>query len=68
MDFDRLWELLTIQDESVEIEAKKASEIGKSCQETISAFSNETGLGGGYLLLGIKSPQDSQNGVYEIEG
>ena len=68
MNFDQLWELLTTQDESTEIEAKKASEVGKSCWETISAFSNETGLGGGYLILGIKSPEDTEAGVYEIEG
>ena len=66
--FDELWELLTTQDESVEIEVKKASEVGKSCWQTISAFSNEPGLGGGYLVLGIKSPQDSDSGEYEIEG
>ena len=68
MNFDELWELLITQDESVEIEAKKASQVGKSCWETISAFSNEPGLGGGYLILGIISPQDSQTGEYEIEG
>ncbi|KYC36049.1 transcriptional regulator [Scytonema hofmannii PCC 7110] len=68
LTFDELWEFLTIQDESTEIEAKKASEVGKSCWETISAFANEPGLGGGYLLLGIKSPQDSNNNEYEIEG
>ncbi|BAZ36947.1 putative transcriptional regulator [Calothrix sp. NIES-4101] len=62
LSFDELWELLTTQDESVEIEAKKASEVGKSCWET------EPGLGGGYLLLGIKSPQDSNGNRYEIEG
>ena len=41
-------------DESHEIEAKRSeSEVGKSALETISAFSNEPGLGGGYLLLGV---------------
>jgi ATP-dependent DNA helicase RecG len=41
-------------DESHEIEAKRsASEVGKSALETISAFSNEPGLGGGYLLFGV---------------
>ncbi len=39
-------------DESVQIEAKKASEIGKSVQQTVCAFANEPGLGGGYMLLG----------------
>jgi len=68
LTFDELWELLTIQDESTEIEAKKASEVGKSCWETISAFSNEPSLGGGYLLLGIKSSEESDINKYEIEG
>jgi ATP-dependent DNA helicase RecG len=39
-------------DESVQIEAKKATESGKSIQQTVCAFTNEPGLGGGYLLLG----------------
>ena len=68
MNFDELWNLLITQDESLEIEVKKASQVGKSCWETISAFSNETGLGGGYLILGIRSSEDSKTGQYEIEG
>lgn len=66
--FDELWELLTSEDEGVEIEAKKGSEVGKSCWETISAFSNEPSLGGGYLILGIKSSEESDTNNYEIEG
>lgn len=68
LTFDELWELLTTEDEGVEIEAKKGSEVGKSCWDTISAFSNEPSLGGGYLLLGIKSPEESDINNYEIEG
>ncbi|MEC4817229.1 MAG: putative DNA binding domain-containing protein [Scytonema sp. PMC 1069.18] len=68
LTFDELWELLITEDEGVEIEAKKGSEVGKSCWETISAFSNEPSLGGGYLLLGIKSPEESDTNNYEIEG
>ncbi|MFN6488204.1 MULTISPECIES: helix-turn-helix domain-containing protein [unclassified Nostoc] len=55
LSFDDLWELLITEDEDVEIEAKKGSEVSKSCWETISAFSNQPSLGGGYLILGIKS-------------
>lgn len=41
-------------DESHDIEAKRSeSELGKSALETISAFANEPGLGGGYLLFGV---------------
>lgn len=68
LTFDELWELLITEDESVGIEAKKGSEVGKSCWETISAFSNGPSLGGGYLLLGIKSPEESDTKSYEIEG
>ncbi len=68
LTFDQLWELLTTQDESVEIEAKKGSGVGKSCLTTISAFANEPGLRGGYLILGVKAPEDSDSNQYEIEG
>jgi len=68
LTFDELWEILITEDEGVEIEAKKGSEVSKSCWETISAFANEPGLGGGYLLLGIKSPKESDTNNYEIEG
>jgi len=68
LTFDELWELLTVQDESQLIEAKYGSEVGKSCWETISAFANEPGMGGGYLLLGIQSPSNSPSGEYEIAG
>ena len=68
LTFDELWELLIIQDESTKIEAKKASGVGKSCWETISAFANEPGLGGGYLILGIQSAEDSNSNEYKIIG
>jgi ATP-dependent DNA helicase RecG len=41
-------------DESPGIEAKRGSEAGKSILESIIAFANEPGLGGGYLLLGVR--------------
>ncbi|MDH6061429.1 putative DNA binding domain-containing protein [Chrysosporum bergii ANA360D] len=65
---DELWDILITEDEGVKIEAKKGSEVSKSCWETISAFSNEPSLGGGYLILGIKSPNESKTNNYEIEG
>lgn len=40
-------------DEHPRIEAKRASELGRSAMESVSAFSNEPGLGGGHLLLGV---------------
>jgi len=47
-----LLEQLNQLDEHTRIEAKSAGEIGKSVLETICAFTNEPGLGGGWLLLG----------------
>ncbi len=44
---------LNASDESTRIEAKRAREMGKSILETVIAFANEPGLGGGYLLLGV---------------
>ena len=44
---------LNAVDESARIEAKRASDMGKSVRETVIAFANEPGLDGGYLLLGV---------------
>ena len=44
---------LNASDESPRIEAKRAREMGKSVMETVIAFANEPGLGGGHLLLGV---------------
>ena len=51
---------LNASDESPRIEAKRAREIGKSIMETVVAFANEPGLGGGYLLLGVESKVDAK--------
>jgi len=45
---------LNAVDESTRIEAKRASDLGKSVMETVIAFANEPGLDGGYLLLGVE--------------
>ena len=44
--------------EHTRIEAKRASDVGKSALETVCAFSNEPDLGGGHLLLGVAKEQD----------
>ena len=57
-NFDDFYTQLKIG-ESDQIEAKEAkNSVGKSVLETISAFSNEPGLGGGILLLGIKEENE----------
>jgi ATP-dependent DNA helicase RecG len=58
-----LFEELNLLDESVQIEAKKASESGKSVQQTVCAFANEPGLGGGYLLLGAEWQRNDKGDI-----
>jgi len=48
-----LFELLNEQDECPWIEAKGGSESSHSVMETVCSFSNEPGLGGGYILIGV---------------
>lgn len=66
--FDELWRRLNDLDETVQVEAKAGEQIGPSMLETISAFANEPGCGGGYLLLGIRRAEDSLFPTYDIMG
>ena len=60
---------LNAVDESNRIEAKRASDVGKSVMETVIAFANEPGLGGGYLLLGAEwALNDKGDTVYRPAG
>ncbi|MGM0553381.1 MAG: ATP-binding protein, partial [Pseudomonadota bacterium] len=54
-------------DESDRVEAKRASDIGESLMETVCAFANEPGLGGGWLLLGVEKASDAP-GDYRVCG
>ena len=63
-----LIESLNLLDENEHIEAKRASEAGKSILETICAFANEPGLGGGWLLLGVVREDQALFPAYEVEG
>lgn len=50
-----LWERLTEEGETVQLEAKEArGGIGDSIMQTVCAFANEPDLGGGYILLGVQ--------------
>ena len=63
-----LQELCSV-DESHHIEAKRAMQIDRSVMETVCAFANEPGLGGGYLLLGVVAEsQDLLGNAYVVEG
>lgn len=64
-----LFEELNAVDESTGIEAKRASELGKSVMQTVIAFANEPGLDGGYLLLGADwFVNDKGDTVYRAAG
>ncbi|KAE8236911.1 hypothetical protein A4X03_0g9282, partial [Tilletia caries] len=58
---------LRVLDEHPRIEAKRASQAGASIMQSICAFANEPGLGGGYLLLGIGEP-DATHAEFWVEG
>jgi ATP-dependent DNA helicase RecG len=65
---DLLQELQSI-DESHRIEAKQCTQIDRSIMETVCAFANEPGLGGGHLLLGVvRDPHDLFGTAYEVVG
>lgn len=63
-----LLESLNLLDEHERIEAKRASEVGKSVLETICAFANEPGLGGGWIALGVIREEMALFPSYEVEG
>lgn len=68
-EFDELFNLLLATDETDRIEAKEAHQsLGKSFLETVSAFCNEPGLGGGYILLGVAKNKDAREPRYIIRG
>ena len=69
LEFQELLGMLQNGDESERVEAKKATDkVGDSALETISAFSNEPGLGGGYLVLGLKKNESGSTPRYIVAG
>lgn len=63
-----LLEQLNTLDEHERVEAKRASEVGKSLLETVCAFANEPGLDGGWVLLGVVREEMALFPAYEVEG
>ena len=55
LTLDDLLVRLQNEDESLQVEAKRGSQIDKSILQTIVAFANEPDLGGGYLILGAEA-------------
>lgn len=68
MTAEELLERLNLLDENERIEAKAASDVGKSLLETVCAFANEPGLGGGWLLLGVTREELALFPAYEAQG
>ncbi len=63
-----LYKLLSESDECVWIEAKGESDSAQSLMESVCSFSNEPGLGGGYILLGIGEDTKALDNRFWIEG
>ncbi len=55
-------------DERPKIEAKAGSDSGRSILETVCAFANEPGMGGGWLLLGVVPEEQAFWPQYEVVG
>lgn len=69
LEFQELLGMLQNGDESVRVEAKQSKDkVGDSALETISAFCNEPGLNGGYLVLGLKKSESNSRPHYVVSG
>jgi ATP-dependent DNA helicase RecG len=68
MNLREILKNLRSSDELPNLEAKTASDLGKSILETVCAFANEPGLNGGYIALGIKKDQATLFPEYVLEG
>lgn len=64
-----LFDQLNDTDEVVTLEAKSVSgDLSRSLMETICSFSNEPGLGGGVILLGVAESETPDGPRYVVEG
>ncbi|MBP6356299.1 MAG: putative DNA binding domain-containing protein, partial [Paludibacter sp.] len=63
-----IFDILNEQDECTWIEAKGGSESSHSVMETVCSFSNEPGLGGGYIIMGIAIDTGSLFPQYKVVG
>ena len=66
--FQELFERLQAASEILPIEAKTGNEIGRSILQTVCAYANEPGLGGGYLLLGVAEEDNPLGQGYRVVG
>lgn len=63
-----LFEQLNSLDEHPRVDAKTSREVGESVMDTICAYANEPGLGGGYLLLGVCECEEATDRKYCVVG
>ncbi|QOJ27796.1 MAG: putative DNA binding domain-containing protein [Ignavibacteriales bacterium] len=63
-----LLDKLNLSDECSNTEAKRGTQIDRSIMETVCAFSNEPGLGGGTLLLGVDQNELPASPAYRVFG
>ncbi len=63
---EQLYQELLELGEQPRVEAKRASEVGASVMQSICAFANEPGLGGGWLLLGIGEPDEEHDNYWVV--
>src|SRR5438132_463359 len=68
MRAEELFDQLNSLDESSRLEAKRGEQAGRSILETICAFSNEPGLGGGTILVGVARAENALWPSYEVTG
>lgn len=68
MNGSEILESLNTLDEQERIEAKRGSDVGKSLLETVCAFANEPGLGGGQILLGVERQELTLFPSYSVVG
>lgn len=63
-----LYKKLTESNECIWIEAKGDDDTAESLMESVCSFSNEPGLGGGYILLGIGEDKTSKDNRFPVDG
>ena len=69
MTFDECFQQLNETDEHPHLEAKAGSQMSDSLLETVCAFANEPGMGGGHILAGVARADDTLfPGGYRVVG
>lgn len=67
ININLLWEKLQKTGEDFTLEAKPGNAISTSVLETVCAYANATGIGSGYILLGIEETSSNEH-TYCVTG